>query len=61
MKELIGGLWLTGLLGWALLDASIGLIFIGIGCIAASWLLIKEKQAANKAASWRKNYPSYRY
>ena len=61
MKELIGGLWLLGLLCGALLSISIGFILISIGCIAASWQLAKEKQAEAEAESWRKNYPSYKY
>ena len=61
MKEIMGGCWLTGLLAWALLGTIPGIILIAIGCIAASWQLAKEKQAEIKAASWRKNYPSYKY
>ena len=61
MKEITGGCWFTGLIAWALLGLIPGIIFIGIGCIAASWQLVKEKQAEAEAESWRKNYPTYKY
>ena len=61
MKEIAGGMWLAGMLAWALLGFIPGTILISIGCIAASWQLVKEKQAEAAAESWRKNYPSYKY
>lgn len=65
MKEIAGGLWFTGLLAWALLGIIPGIVYIGMGCIAASWQLVKERQAEAeaeaKAESWRKNYPTYKY
>ena len=61
MKEIAGGCWFAGLLAWALMGLIPGLILICIGCIVASWQLVKEKQAEAAAESWRKNYPSYKY
>ena len=61
MKEIMGGCWFAGLLAWALLGLVPGLILIGIGCLAASWQLIKDKQAEQIEQSWRKNFPPYRY
>lgn len=61
MKELMGGCWVAGLIACAL-----GLYFyaiilgiLGLLAGAASWYdeLLQEKQAA----SWRRNYPRYRY
>lgn len=61
MKELMGGLWLgalvtgaLGLWGGTLILALLGTA-VGLGCWAD--LAQQEKQAA----SWRKNYPSYKY
>ena len=61
MKEIMGGCWVAGLLAWAMMGAIPGIILIVISCIAASWQLVKEKQAEAAAESWRKNYPSYKY
>lgn len=61
MKEVAGGLWLAGLVVWALIGLVPGLILIGIGILAGAGELVKEKQAEAEKASWRKNYPSYKY
>lgn len=61
MKELMGGLWLTGLIAWALLGMVPGLICIGIGVLAGSWELAKLRRAEQAEASWRKTYPPYGY
>lgn len=61
MKELMGGLWFTGLLAWALLGFIPGLICIILGALAGSWELVRELQAVKTEKSWRKNYPSYKY
>lgn len=61
MKEITGGCWFAALVAWAIMGLLPGIILIGIGCIAASWQLVKEKQAETKAESWRKNYPPYGY
>lgn len=61
MKELMGGLVLAGLLAGALGFYLYACILSGAGLLAgaASWYdeLLEEKQAA----SWRRNYPSYKY
>ena len=61
MKELMGGCWLSALAAGALgfIWGSIILGIIGILAGAASWYDEKLKEEA--AASWRKNYPSYKY
>lgn len=61
MKEIMGGCWFAGLLAWALLGLVPGLVLLGLGAIAGSWELIKEAEAEKAEASWRKNYPPYRY
>lgn len=61
MKELMGGFWFAGLLAWALLGFMPGTILIVIGLIIFAGQLVKELKQANAAASWRKNYPAYRY
>lgn len=61
MKELMGGLWFAGLLAWAVLGVVPGLVLIGLGAAAAAGELAKERRAEQQAASWRKNYPPYRY
>lgn len=61
MKELMGGLWFAGLLAWAILGFLPGLVLIGLGAAVAAGVLAKERQAQQQAASWRKNYPPYRY
>lgn len=61
MKELAGGLWLAGLIAWALFGLIPGIILICIGWIAGagSWIYTLEKE--KQAASWRSQYPSYKY
>ena len=61
MKEVAGGLWFAGLIALAITGLVPGLILIGIGVLAGAGELIKEKQAEAEEASWRKNYPSYKY
>lgn len=61
MKEIMGGCWFAGLLAWALMGLIPGLILFGIGAIAGAGEAVKERQAEKQAASWRKNYPSYKY
>lgn len=58
---IIGGLMIGGLLGGALLGIEAGLILCGLGTIAACIAVIQEHQAEKQAASWRRNYPSYKY
>lgn len=61
MKELMGGLWLTGLIAWALLGPVPGIICIVLGSLAGSCQLVNELRATKTGESWRKNYPSYKY
>lgn len=61
MKEIMGGCWLAGLLAWVMLGLIPGLVLFGIGAVAGSWALIKEKEAEQAENNWRKNYPSYKY
>lgn len=61
MKELMGGMWFAGLLaaGVGLYGAAVVLGIIGTLAGAASCYdeLLKER----RAASWRAQYPQYRY
>jgi len=61
MKELAGGCWFAGLLVGAmgLYWCAIALGLIGALAGAASWY--DEQLQEKQAASWRKNYPSYKY
>lgn len=61
MKEIAGGFWAAGMLGWALFGFIPGIILISIGCIAGSCELHRELVDRKSAASWRKTYPSYKY
>jgi hypothetical protein len=61
MMATAGGLWIAALVGGSLIGWPAGLILFCIGCIPASCKLLQERQAAKAAASWRKNYPSYKY
>ncbi len=61
MKELMGGLWFTGLIAWALLGLLPGIVCIALGTLAGSWELHRELVDRRSAASWRKTYPSYKY
>lgn len=55
---IIGGLMFGGLIAMVLLGLVPGLILIGIGTVAASWELVKERRAAT---NYNVNYPAYRY
>ena len=61
MKEIMGGAWFAGLVACALglYLYAIAMAIVGVLAGAASWYdeLLREKQAA----SWRRNYPRYRY
>lgn len=61
MKAIAGGAWLAGLAAIALgsLVGTIVLMLIGALAAAAAWYdeVLQERQAA----SWRANYPSYKY
>jgi len=61
MKNIAGGLWLWALIAKALLGFIPALILFIIGAILAAYELARELQAERQAASWRKNYPSYKY
>ena len=61
MKELTGGLWLAGLLAWAILGLVPGIILLLLGIAAGSCELVRQAAAARAAASWRKDYPPYGY
>ena len=61
MKELMGGLWLAGLLIWASLGLLPGLILLGLGAAAGVAVLYKEYKEEAAAQNWRRNYPSYKY
>lgn len=58
---IIGGLSVGGLLGGALLNIGVGLVLCGLGLIAGCIAAIQEYQAEKREASWRRNYPSYKY
>ena len=58
---IIGGLLFGGLLGGALLNIGAGLILCGLGIVAGIIAAIQEYLAEKQAASWRRNYPSYKY
>ena len=57
----MGGLWLAGLVAWALLGLIPGLVCIILGAGAGAGELIKEHQLEKAEASWRKSYPPYGY
>ena len=61
MKEIAGGLWLSALLVGAFLGIVPALIMFSIGTIPMICELSRERRAEKQAASWRKNYPSYKY
>ena len=58
---LIGGLLVSGLLGAALIGIMPGLVLIGLGAALAGLELYRERLEERKKASWRANYPSYKY
>ena len=61
MKEVAGGLWLGSFVAGALLGLVPGLIMFMLGVVVAGCELGRELRAEKRAASWRKNYPSYKY
>lgn len=61
MKELMGGLWLAGVLAWALLGLIPGIILIIIGAGICAGELVKERKAEISTQAWRKSYPPYGY
>ena len=61
MKEVTGGLWLGALGAGAFLGLVPSLVLFGLGSLCALCELSRERRATKQAASWRKNYPSYKY
>lgn len=61
MKELMGGLWLAGLLAGALWSISAMIVFFLLGTIAGLIELSKQARNERKENSWRAEYPSYKY
>ena len=61
MKEVTGGLWLGALGASAFLGLVPGLVLFGLGSLCALCELSRTRHAEKQAASWRKNYPSYKY
>ena len=61
MKELMGGAWIGALIAGAigLIAGAVALGALGALFGLASWY--DEKLKERQAASWRKNYPSYKY
>lgn len=61
MKELLGGAWLGALVAGAigLYWGALALGILGVAAGAAG--LYRERLEEQRAASWRKNYPSYKY
>ena len=59
---LIGaGIMVAGLLSMVFAGIAIGLAVIAGGAAIAAASCYHEQQAEQKAESWRKNYPSYKY
>ena len=52
---------LGGLVAMALLGFGAGMVLIALGAAFGGCELLKEKQAARAAESWRANYPPYGY
>ena len=61
MKEVAGGLWLGALGAGAFLGIIPALVLFIAGSAFALGELGRERRAEKQAASWRKNYPSYKY
>lgn len=61
VKEIAGGFWLGALGAGAVLGLIPGIILFILGAMCAVGELVKEQQEEKQAASWRKNYPSYKY
>ena len=61
MKEIAGGAWIAGLFAGAI-GCWWGLgALVALGCIAAAGSWYSEQLAKKQAASWRAQYPRYRY
>lgn len=58
---IIGGLLFGGLVAGALLGVFAGAILLGLGAAASCIAAAQEHQVEKRAASWRSNYPSYKY
>lgn len=58
---IIGGLLFGGLVAGALLGVGAGAILLGLGAVASCIAAAQEHLAEQQAASWRRNYPSYKY
>jgi len=58
---IIGGLLFGGLVAGALLGVWAGAILLGLGAVVSCIAAAQEHQAEKRAASWRRNYPSYKY
>lgn len=61
MKEITGGLWLGALGAGAFLGLVPGLVLFGLGSLCALCGLSCERRTKKQAASWYKNYPTYKY
>lgn len=61
MKEIMGGLWVAGLVAGALLGIMPAIVFGILGAAAGAAELVKEHRAEQLTQSWRKAYPPYRY
>lgn len=61
MKEIMGGLWIAGLVALAVLGVVPGIVLILLGAGAGAGELAKEHKAAQQAKAWRKLYPPYGY
>lgn len=58
---IFGGLMFGGLVAMALLGFGAGMVLIALGAAFGGCELLREKQAARAAESWRANYPPYGY
>lgn len=58
---IVGGLWFGSLVTGALLGILPAAILFLLGAAVCCIQLVQERQAEKRAASWRKNYPSYKY
>ena len=61
MKEIMGGLWVAGLVAGALLGIVPAAILFILGAGAGAAELVKKHRAEQLTQSWRKAYPPYRY
>ena len=61
MKGIAGGAWFAGLFAIAL-GSVVGTIVLGvIGALAAAAAWYDEQLQERRAASWRAEYPTYKY